>query len=258
MILELFFVILLVFGICLFVYKGAINEFQILQKDYTPDMEWSELLGEQLPLVVRNLPRSWLGHWTQQKTEHKTWSVQVQDAQGRKFKTTWNNWIATPDAPEIINMDAIRAVSKLDATFQNWTLDGFRRWSWIPVSSPTPHVFQPGQYAGLQKLKAEYTAFVSTDGSPIELWIAHEGALPNMVGEELLGENPWTVTTKEIPWIDEAKFVEIVLRPGNAIVLPKHWYVAARVLDDDAQAWFWVGEFHTPISKLVSVLSPKN
>lgn len=258
MVLELLFFILLVFGICVLAYRGAVHEFQILQKEYSPDMEWSELLGEQLPIVIRNLPRSWLGNWTQQKTEHKTWLVTVRDPSGKKFRTTWNHWLQTQDAPTPVNMDEISSVSKLGTNVQNWYADGFCRWSWLPSAAIKvhPHIFTQQDIKGVNKTTSEFTTIVSTDGSPLELWIAHEGAIPDNVSYELLKKNPWIQTTKEIPWIGEVKYIEIKLRPGNAVVIPRHWYYALRQEEGtEGRSWFWTSDYHTPISWLASLRS---
>ena len=252
MILELLFLALLVFGVCLVAYKGAIHEFQILQKTYSPDQEWSDVCSEQLPIVIRDLPRPWLGMWTRQKTEHKTWLITVRNTDGKKYKTTWNNWLNTPSPrPVPLNMDEIAEVAKLQSTLGHWRDDGFRRWSWLPSGAPTPAIYNTSDIQGVQKSRAEYTAIVSTDGTPLELWLAHEGAIPDAVAEDLMGKDPWIQTTDEIPWIGEVKYIEIKLRPGNAVLIPRHWYYAIRTAGE-GDAWFWQGAFHTPVSWVVN------
>jgi hypothetical protein len=254
MVLELLFLALLVGVVCAFVYRGAVHEFQILQKDFDEENNWSELLSEELPLVIRGIPKSWLGAWSERLTGKKSWQIMIKQ-DGRRFKTTWANWLASPSPkPQPMNLDEICGVARLQYNFSNWTADGFRRWSWLPVGAPKPRVFNAGDFSGVQKLTAEFTAITSTDGAPLELWVAHEGAIPANVSTDLIGKNPWTQTTEDIPWIGEVKYIEIKLRPGNAIVVPKHWWLAIRPTsaDDAAAAWFWIGEFHTPVSRVAS------
>lgn len=251
MILEILFVGLLVFGICVLAYRGAIHEFQILQKDYAPDTKWSEMLSEQLPIVIRSLPSRWLGSWTKQRTEQKTWLVTVVDNEGKKFKTTWAHWLQSPKGqPQ--NLSELASVAKLDTTLRNWGDEGFSHWSWLPTSAPLPAIITGTQFQGVKKTVAEFTAIVTTDGAPLELWIAHEGAIPENVADELKGRNPWIQTTEEIPWIGEVKYIEVKLRPGNAIVIPRHWWYALRVPEENGQSWYWKAEFQTPISLLAS------
>lgn len=252
MVLEFVFVCLLLFGLCLLAYRGAIHEFQILQKDFNADVDiqWSEILTERLPIVVRNCPKAWLGYWNQKYTEMKQWQVICMN-DGKKFKTTWNHWLQTPTPrPTIVNSHELAKVIKLDYTFSNWTNDGFRRWSWLPVGTPEPHVLSGtgDECMGLQKVKSEYMSLVATDGAPLEIWLAHEAAIPSNVQTDLYMKNPWTQTVADIPWISEVKYIEIKLRPGNAIILPTHWWFALRSSDPSRDAWFWKGEFHTPVS----------
>jgi hypothetical protein len=252
MILEILFIVLLVFGVCVVAYRGAIHEFQVLQKDYALDTKWSEMISEQLPIVIRSLPNRWLGAWTQQRTEQKTWVVVVEE-DGKKFRTTWANWLQNPKGvPQ--NLLELASVAKLDTTLRNWTDEGFTHWSWLPTSTPLPAILTDQQYTGVKKTTAEYTAIVATDGAPLELWIAHEGAIPEKVTEDLRHRNPWTQTTEDIPWIGEVKFMEIKLRPGNTVILPRHWWYAVRVAEEKGSAWYWTAQFHTPISQLVSLV----
>ena len=140
--------------------------------------------------------------------------------------------------------------------FSNWGADGFRRWSFLPSANPAPYVFSPQQVEGVKKVFSEFAAIVATDGAPLELWIAHEGAIPSSVQSDLVHKDPWIQTTETIPWIGEVKFIEIKLRPGNAVVIPKHWWYAVRTADGEkADAWFWIGEFNTPISWIASKLA---
>jgi hypothetical protein len=253
MVLELLFLFILIIGLCAFAYRGAVHEFQIIQKDFNEDNNWSELLSEELPLVIRGIPKSWSGAWTEKATSKKTWQVIVRQ-DGRRFKTTWGNWLHTSyPKPQPENKQEISAVARLPYSISNWTADGMRRWSWLPVTDPTPFVFGPEDFQGVQKITAEFTAIVATDGDPLEIWLAHEGAIPSSVSDDLAGKDPWIQTTDTIPWIGEVKFIEIKLRPGNAVLIPKHWWLAVRNGGKDV-AWFWTSAFHTPISWIASAL----
>ena len=260
MVLELLFLALLIVGLCALAYRSATHEFQILQKDFDDENNWSELLSEELPLVIRGIPKSWAGAWSEKATAKKTWQVVVKQ-EGRRFKTTWANWLTTSGPkPQPQNIQEIAAVARLEHSLSNWGADGFRRWSWLPAGSPHPYVFGTQDYKGVQKTTAEFTAIVATDGAPLELWLAHEGAIPANVSADLAGKNPWEQTTETIPWIGEVKFIEIKLRPGNALCVPKHWWLAVRHAGGDgapAAAWWWSAEFQTPISWVASKLQYK-
>jgi len=264
MFLEIAFLALLILGLCVLSYRGAIHEFQVLQKDYVAADDdaqpWSELLSEDLPVVVRGIPRAWSGGWNARLTSAKNWTTIVRNAEGRKLRTTWANWLATPaPRPQPENAAALGAAARLSHAIASWTADGFRRWSWLPPACPTPAVLGRDAFLGVQKTAAQFTVVVATDGAPCELWIAHEGAVPADVCNDLIGLNPWIQTTAEIPWIDSVKYIEIKLRPGNAVAIPRHWWYAVRSSCDD-DAWLWVGEFHTPVSWMATAArrAPKN
>jgi len=252
MVFELLFLTLLILGVCIVAYRGAIHEFQILQRDYEPNMTWKDLISEQLPIVIRNIPKYWIGGWTQSNTENKTWTTIVRE-KGRGFRTTWNVWIQGSHTTMPENIQDIVTAMKLQNTSEHMIADGFSHWSWIPHYRVNPHVLPVKGFRGVRKTVAEFTGIIATDGAPIELWIAHEGAIPPTVSTPLTGKNPWEQTTTEIPWIDTVKYIEIKLRPGNAIFIPRHWWYAIRSpIESDTTSWYIQNEFHTPISWLIS------
>lgn len=260
MFLELLFLTLLVAGICILFYRGAVHEFQILQKEYEPEMNWGEVLSEELPIVIRGIPRSWMGGWSARITDRRKWKTLVRNSDGRKFRTSWMNYVETPaPRPVLLNGTEIAEASRLSHTLSNWRDDGFGRWSWIPSNAtmPEPGILTSLDFRGVSKMTAEFTTFVATDGAPLEIWLAHEGAIPAKVTEDLVGKNPWIQTTNTIPWIDEVKFIEIKLRPGNALIVPRHWWVALRGAEKE-DAWYWSAAFHTPISYIATAIAQKN
>ena len=251
MFFEVLFLFLLIAGLCVIAYRGAVHEFQILQKDYDPSANWTEMMNEQLPIVIRNIPKHWLGSWTQTKTSQKTWEILVCDHDKKKFKTTWGAWLQTPNNTTPVNLQECATSAKLLTTFQHWQGDGVHQWYHLPVATPTPYVFQPTNHIGLRKVVSDFSIIAATDGLPLELWIAHEGAIPNNVKDDIVGKDPWIQTTDTIPWIGDVKYIEIKLRPGNAILLPRHWWYAIRASQDDPTssfAWFWIGHLQTPMS----------
>ena len=260
MMLEALFFVFLIFAVCAIAYRGAVHEFMILQKEYRPDMNWSELLGEQVPLVIRNVPRTWLGSWTRVNTMHRPWDVYVSGVDGKKLKTTWKDWLQTPDALVPQNAEEIARHAKLSTAIEHMYADGFRRWSWLPSfqTRATAHVLAQRDVMALQKNRAESTLIMATDGAPIELWLAHEGAIPSHIVEDMMGKDPWAITANEIPWIGEVKYVEIKLRPGNAVSIPSHWYYAIRRDPSSPadSAWYWLSRHHTAMSWVASRSTP--
>ena len=255
MILELLFIFILVLAISVFAYRGSNQEFQILQRDYITHTPWDELLNEQLPVVIRSLPKSLQGGWNESRTATKRWPVVVLDNENRRYKTTWDTYLKEQTYNQPINSDELAEIAKLNETLQNWSADGFHKWYWVPTSTPVPVVAQPSYTQGVTKSVAEATLISNNEGGALHIWLAHSGAIPTNVISDLLGKNPWIQTTDDIPWISEVKYVEIIVRPGNALLVPRHWYYSIQASDSNpSPTWYWVGEFHSPISWVVRKL----
>lgn len=254
MVFELIVLILLVVGVCIIAYRGAIHEFQILQRDYEPNTTWRDLLSEQLPIVVRNIPKHWMGGWTLPNTEQKQWVVFLKD-NGKRFRTTWNVWLKDNHTTMPENIQDIVSAMKLYNISEHIVAEGFSHWSWIPVYNIYPVCLPVGGFRGVRKTIAEFTGILATDGDPIEVWLSHEGAVPQKVADKLVTTNPWEQTTKEIPWIDTVKYIEIKIRPGNALFIPRHWWYAIRsIKENTSSSWYIQTEFHSPVSWAVSRL----
>jgi hypothetical protein len=183
------------------------------------------------------------------------------------LKASWNEWLASsPGEPLILNGDELAVAAKIP--IQTWRDGGFSLWSWLPTIATEVGVLgpDPSSVRVVQKTTAAMTIVQATDGIPLQIWLAHEGAVPDSVAPALKGSNPWNLKSEQVPWIEEVKFIEIKLRPGNAIAIPTHWWWAARaMLPAIAEkptmadgAWYWIATPQNPVSLLVSkVLNKK-
>ena len=264
MLFESIFIVLILLIFSVVFYRSAIHEYTILQKNWKDDADtkWSELLSERSPLVVREVNKDWVRLWTKDRTSKFGWSVIVFDGK-EKVRSTWTAWLKSNGnaAHRIVNQQELGDVSGLFEKASDINLQ-FRRPFWIPGSFAIRNVHanlilpRIRAVVGLQKTTAEATCWVSTDGAPLRIWIAHEGATKG--GEWLpanpYGRDPWALKPEETPWISELKFLEIRLRPGNMFILPPHWWVALRAdVTDNTKpitegSWYWSCEFHSPIS----------
>lgn len=262
MILEFILIFAILFAVFVVAYKGAIHEFQILQKDWTPNIDWSAMLGEQLPIVIRDVNPEWMGgRWNRAAVEQKTWPIQVMH-EGKRMRGQWNTWLAAPPGePPIQNWDEITEAAGI--SLYPWLDGGFRRWNWLPVWCHRQRVgvLGPTDILQVRKTRAAITLLQATDGVPLQVWLAHEGAVPASVVGQFAGRDPWSLSTQEVPWIQEVKYVEVKVRPGNAIAIPTHWWWAVRPLQPIIAAeptmadgaWYWCAEFQTPVSWIASL-----
>jgi len=257
--LELILVGVILLGLAVLFYRGAVHEFQILQHDWSDDINWANLLSERAPLVIRDIPVELQGSWRRQAVARRSWPVLLQNKQGR-VRSTCADWISTSlaqvETRTIENGERLATSAGIGEMVNDWRSAGLYRWTWLPTSSCSVHLLPPTETAclPLQQVRSDCKWIVATDGTPLRLWLAHEGAIPS--GMKLEGKNPWTLTTAEVPWIVDVKFMEMRLRPGQAVLLPTHWWMAVKpelpVISDAPTvgdgAWFWTADLDTPIS----------
>lgn len=268
--LELLIIFLVIVGISLLMYRSAIHEFQVNQKDYNEDVNWSGLLSEKVPLVIRNVPDSLTKNWTLKKTGSRNMPVLLND-KGSNVRTYWNNWIHTP-----INKDNIDKIHKkykngerlaqsahINEHISEWRYNGLNKMFYLPGIFKTNAVVLPpidDVCSPLNQVKCDNLLLVCTDGCNMNIWLAHEGSIPFGVEKQMIGKNPWTLTSETIPWIVDVKYIEMKIKPGQAVVIPSHWYYAVKpdlpIIASEPivgnGCWYYTSEFHSPISWLLN------
>lgn len=263
MFLESLFIVLLLLVFSVIFYRSAIHEYTIVQKNWgLEDEKWSALLNEKAPLIIRRVPTTWTRLWNVKRTAKFGWPVVLEEGGGSRSRTGWSSWLAAAagNSQHVVNEEDLAATAGLPDIAADIGYV-FRAPYWLPGSFAVKNiragVIPPieSAFVGLQKTTAEATCFVATDGKPLLIWLAHEGATQGgrYLPADPYGRNPWTMLPEETPWISELKFLEIRLRPGNMLILPPHWWVAMRCDDCTGStvadgAWYWTTEFHSPIS----------
>jgi len=271
MLLESIFVVLLILVFTVMFYRSAIHEYTILQKDWnTIDTKWNELIAERSPLIIRDCPVEWTRLWSKSRTAKFGWPVIVRDG-NRKSRAAWSTFLSAKvgAGKSILNGDVLADTSGL-SDYASTISNEIRRPFWLPgsfaVSGLSANVIQPtaAAYVGLKKTTAEATCWICTDGPPMRIWLAHEGATKggDWLPSNPLGRDPWGFKPEETPWISELKYIEIRLRPGNVLILPPHWWIALRSSESEGKhigegSWYWTAEFHSPISYVASSFQSK-
>ena len=268
MILESLFIVLLVLIFAVIFYRSAIHEYTIIQKNWvTDDTKWSNLIGERAPLIIREVP--WTRFWNHRRTAKYGWPVVLQQG-AKRIKSSWSTWLEAKSSgiQKIINTVDLANASGLSEPATQISL-AFRRSFWLPgsfaVSGLKANLIPASSdaYVGLIKTTAESTCWVSTDGSPLRVWLAHEGATKggSWLPPNPIGKNPWNFKPEESPFINDLKFLEIRLRPGNMLMLPPHWWVAFKC-DNPTEgnvsegSWYWTCEFHSAVSYIATKFAP--
>lgn len=244
--LELVLLLLLILAITLIAYRGAVHEYEILQHDFSDDIHWSDLMAEGLPIVIRNIPMSALGGWICQKHENRPYPIRIEEpTTGKKYGTTMNTWL-TDETPFSLSEPLPVKIDGYSTLYDA----GFFRWYYLPFANTQPYILKTNHVHKLKKVVAEFSVITVTDGSPIIIWLAHEGAIGDI---NLIHRDPWTITIHDEPRIGDVKYIEIRIRSLNTIAIPKHWYYALQN-NDDTPSWFTITELHSPVSRLVKML----
>jgi hypothetical protein len=266
--LELLLCVVVLIGMFVLFYKGAVHEFHILQHDWSDDTNWVTLLSERAPLVIRDIPPELVGGWTRRAVGRRAWPLLLSNDQGR-VRMPCSEWMQTPlaqiEGRTIENGERVATSAGLPDIVQDWRRAGLYRWMWLPTSTCAVILLPPTETAcmPLQKVRSDCQWIVCTDGAPLRLWLAHEGSIPSDMAVE--GQNPWTLTAEQVPWIVDVKFMEMRLRPGCAVLLPTHWWVAAKpelpIVSDAPTvgdgSWGWMADLDTPISWMFRKVTPK-
>ena len=271
MLLESVFVILLILVFTVIFYRSAIHEYTILQKDWaTIDTKWNELIAERSPLIIRDCPQEWTRLWTNSRTAKFGWPVVIREG-NKKARASWATYLKAKVSRNkgILNGDVLADTAGL-SDYASTISNEIRRPFWLPgsfsVSGLSANIIQPNEtdFVGLKKTTAEATCWVSTDGPPLRIWLAHEGATKggDWLPSNPFGRDPWSFKPEETPWISELKYIEIKLRPGNVLILPPHWWVAFKSSETNGKligngSWYWTAEFHSPISYVASCFQNK-
>lgn len=201
----------IIFLILTFFYKQAICEFRINQIEWSQKSHILKLLNEKLPLVVRSIPSSTC--WTQSDIQTKRYdSVPV------FHEISVSEWISNvSDTSTIIcpwrysQAERIASVSGIAVWAAKWinpSVIGWHRF-W---TLPRYHCWAGNR--GLHKTVA-WTLFI-TD-SELSITIMPE-SMESFLPAQWLNRFPTDFTQKDTPFVTDLKYIDIVLRPGTALL----------------------------------------
>lgn len=251
MLLECLLIGVLIFLVLTFFYKQAICEFRVNQIEWNQHNKLAELFTEKVPIIVRGRPPTVF--WTQE-------DVLLRDIYGtvRIFEDRiLSDWLSQTD-PHAECPWSIEHARLLGTK----SVSGLQLWAekvlnpivystnkllplWLkPISS-----CWAGE-KGLWKTIAPWTAIFCTQGA-IAVTImteAVESSLPTL----WKGQYPSRMSALDTPFISDLKFMDIVLRPGNLLFMPSHWFIAWTTLDNGEETvcpMICTVEYHSPISQ---------
>lgn len=244
--LEVILIISILFLIITFFYKQAICEFRINQIEWSQKDNVATLLGEKVPLVLRSIPSATF--WTHQDVLARPCFKDIPIFQ----QTTLTDWVSssTPDSLcpwKYTQAENIAGVSGINIWADKWLnpviIHPLLKF-WL---FPKYHCWAGN--IGLRKTFATWTCIFPVDGE-ITFTIMPE-SVQNSLPAKWFNTFPGDITIKDTPFVADLKFIDIILRPGNCIFMPAHWFVSW-VAAEGANKTPMVCSisYHTPISLL--------
>jgi hypothetical protein len=238
--LEVILIFFMIFFILTFFYKQAICEFRINQINWTQKDDIPALLNEKVPIVIRSIPSATF--WTRNDVlTRDCFHIPI-------FKElSLTEWIASSTPDSIcpwthVQAEIIANVSGINiwANKINPFIHPFLKW-WI---FPRYHCWAGN--IGLRKTFS-WTCFFPVDGEII-LSIMPEN-VESSLPENWMNCFPANLTTKDTPFVSDLKFIDIILRPGNCIFIPAHWFVSWTTTPTAENTPMVCSiSYHTPIS----------
>ena len=248
--LEVLFLLLLASIIATFLWYRSFQEFTILQQEYSPTLVMPD---ERVPIVIRGIPDQYKTMWLSVLAKQSMLPVLLSD----KTRSVLKEY-ASPPGPSAIyhKLSATELAAKfhVHSKFKD-TMTFLMKFWYLPVSPVlTPAslwILPSGGVLGLQRSLAERTVLTCHEGK-VSVWLCRETVdMKDIL--TILDKDPWTLSVKETPFINELQFIEVVLRAGNSLVLPPRSLFGIRSSEDTA--YISKIELHSPLSLFISGIS---
>ena len=235
--------VLVIMGVILliltFFYKQAVCEFRMNQMEWTQKDQIRPLLQESVPLVIRGVPP--LSCWTRDDVMTRDCYADLQLFQEMSLVEWMKSAIPESGCPwKYAQAQQIARISGLSVwaakTINPVIISPAKRaWWW-----PRYHCWAGKM--GLQRTYAVWTCILPVDGEIVVSIMPEtvESALPT----NWVGCVPSELTAKDTPFLADVKYMDVVLRPGHALMMPAHWFVS------------WTGKKDIPMVCTVSYHSP--
>lgn len=249
--LEIILIVGILFLILTFFYKQAICEFRINQIEWKQRENMGSLLNEKVPIVLRSIPSATF--WTYEDVLARNCFKDIPIFQ----ETTLTDWVssATPDSLcpwKYTQAETIASVCGINIWANKWMnpiiINPILKF-WL---FPKYHCWAGN--IGLRKIST-WTCIFPVDGE-ITLTIMPE-TVQTSLPANWLGCFPANLTIKDTPFVGDLKFIDIILRPGNCIFMPAHWFVSWTTTATATKTpMVCTISYHTPISYLAFNATP--
>ena len=246
--IEILFILALLFAVFILFYRQAIEQYTVLQIEATQLADLPKLLSERAPVVVREcgLPKVFTADALKSNPRLLSYPLGQQQTLGQYLKSE-----APPRTVKMPKKASLVLASESGLQVwaeHTWFPRFFTQPLWEAIHSLTVEAHLGEK--GLRKTTALTTLIYPTT-SALEVTLCTE-TQQQYLPKTWRGRFPETFTIQDTPLVGEIKYITVKLRPGNVLCLPTHWFVSIRAADPTKPTlWAWM-ELHNPISLMAS------
>ena len=230
--IEILLVLSFLFLIYVFFYKQTVNQYSINQIQFEKMSVLNELLYDKLPIIIKDVPLC----------SSVSPSILLSNQRFSKFLT---EFLEKRD-PFLPNNIEFQSYFANETGFHVY---GERLWKQHFYTTPfSEYICSIKSKLFFQSLPLNITNAIFTIFVPIEG--KYVISLINKEYEKFLPYN-----YKQLESIEsnsEIQYIDVVLKPGNVLILPAHWYYLIR--EQEPYSYFGLHEYHEPISLLMNYL----
>ena len=238
MLVESLLVLAVLAVILVFFYKQAVKEFRILQTDSLDKAQ--SLLHERCPVVVLPAPTP-KALWTRADIQQRPTLHNTIVTAGKSLKRllTFESVQLNPEDGE-----TLAAVSGFKIWAAQHLLPAFQTAWWGPFLTTRTEVCIGSQ--GLRQTYAYPTILLATEHA-VQVSLLNEASDPYLP-HNWQGKRLSKLTRDDAPFLPQIQYVDVIVRPGSALLIPPHWKVCWENQDPKKIALTaWV-EVHHPVS----------
>ena len=251
MFLELLFLSAILFLVAVLFYKQRAPDLQILQLEHDQiSSQLADLLEEQQPIVIRSTvpPRGLSAESLAKAPRLATFPVGGQPLSAILAQPSL---LASAAGAPTLSLELRRSLAEelsipVWAT-RNW-LPYFSQCSLLGPLLGTMRAEAILGGMGMWKTTAKLTAFAPTEGAYVVSILSSESEqyLPKSWHYRYIS----SLSTNDTPLVSDIKFLDIVVRPGTALLIPPHAIVSMEPTKHAAFSAAAILEYHEPISLL--------
>jgi hypothetical protein len=233
--------------ILLFFYKQAVNEFRISQTDSLEKA--MPLLQERCPIVVLPAPQPQT-LWTRADIQQRP-TLASTPVNGKTLKDALT---AASFQLKKTSAQALAEKVGLPVWMKQMILPKYADsvW-WGPLASVRTEVAIGAQ--GLRQTYAYSTLLFATEGA-LAVSLLNETADPYLP-KQWLGKRLQKMTRDDAPLLAQIQYVDVIVRPGSALLIPPHWKVCWETHDSKESALAVWTEIHHPLSRFAHHVGTK-